>query len=169
VADSFQQRISLEGAEDIIKNLQAIGSEATKAIGQLKTAVTSANPALAALSTTSLAAQNAMKGFSAAISQATTVVAPFSASLGGLLSVFGAFAGPAGVLAAVGGLGVFLKHTADSVVEMDRQARALGLSIEQFKALSRVAKEAGVSQEQVARSLQQVATQVAAQARQQLG
>ncbi len=168
MADSFQQRISLDGAEDIIKNLQQIGSEATKAIGQLKTAVTSANPALAALSQTSIAAQTALKGFGTAVSQVTQVITPFSASLGGLLSTFGAFAGPAGILAAVGGLGLFVRNAADSVITIDRQARALGLSIDQFQALSKVAKAAGLSQEEVATSLTRVAQQVAAQAQEQL-
>lgn len=168
MADSFQQRISLEGAEDIIKQLQLIGSEATKAIGQLKTSVTQANPALQALSQTSLAAQNALKGLGTAVSQVTQVITPFSASLGSLFTTFGAFAGPAGILAAVGGLGLFVKNAADSVITMDRQANALGLSIQQFKALSNVAKAAGLSQEEVATSLTRVAQQVAAQAQEQL-
>src|SRR5436190_1201761 len=119
MADSFQQRISLEGAEDIIKQLQLIGSEATKAIGQLKTSVTAANPALQALSQTSLVAQNALKGLGTAVSQVTTLITPFSASLGGLLGVFGAFAGPAGILAAAGGLALFVKNAADTAIATD--------------------------------------------------
>lgn len=168
MADSFQQRIELQGVEDILAQLKAMGDEGSKAFAQLKQSLEKTNPALQDLSKQSALTREQFKQLGLSITDLSGLIAPFSSGLASLINVFAAFAGPVGIGAAIAGLALFVKNMADSIVQLDRQARALGLSTEQMAALTKITKEAGGTTDELTTALVRMSRQIATEATAQL-
>lgn len=164
----FKQRITLEGADVVLRQLQQIGATGQQSFNQLQTAVNANNTALSRISQTVNTTQQSVQRFGQSLSQLTSIVSPLSNNIGGLLSVFGAFAGPAGIAAASVGLIAFVRSAADAIVQTDRLARAFGLTNAQFRGLGRVVQEAGLSIEDLQTALTRFAGGAATEASRQI-
>lgn len=166
---TISQRIALEGAEEILRQLGQMGKDGERAFQQLKTAVDAPTRGLTQLSTASNLARDGLGRLSNAAGQLGTALGPVGDRIASLAALLGSFRGglAGGAAVAVGGLGALAKSTADSTVEFDRQARSLGLSIEQLQTLRKAAREAGIGSDELAASLNRFAGRVAGEAGQQ--
>lgn len=161
----FKQRITLEGADEVLRQLLQIGTTGARSFEQLQTAVQGNNAALAAISRTVNGTQQAVQNFGRSLVSLQAAVAPLSGSLGALLGVFGSFAGPAGLLAAAGGLTLFIRNLAETTDATRRQASALGLLPDQLIAIAKAVKPAGIGVEELATALTRFSQRAATEAR----
>lgn len=165
--DAFSTRISLDGGQEIINQLQQIGATGEKTFAAIKAAVAQPNPALLALSNSINQSRIGMQQLGTQIGALGQAIAPFSSHLAGLTSLFSSFSGTAGVLGAVAALGFFVKSAADAIVQADRTSKALGLTATQFKTLKDVAKAAGIDSDQLTTALTRFAARAAEEGKQQ--
>lgn len=153
-------RLALEGAEEILNQLKALGVEGGKAADQLKASLEGGGGGLLgsfgrAVDEISNKVQSALKG-----------VGDFKVpGLGSISSDFKAVADSAGtvvtrvlaveaaVIAAAGGFVFFVKSAASAAAETGRFAQTLGLSTQAYEQLSFAAASSGVDQEKFAKSM----------------
>lgn len=163
----FRQKITLEGADQLLQQLKKIGDDGSKAFQQLQVAINGTNSTLGRLSQTVNGIQTSVQAFGRQLSSVAAAVTPFSSSMSGLISTLGAFAGPAGLVAATGGLVLFLRNLADTTDQVRRSAAALGLLPDQLIAISKAVKPAGIGIEELVTALTRFNQKAAAEAKQQ--
>lgn len=146
---SFTQTISLEGAEDVANKLKALGSTGEKALGGIQQAANAVK------------LQNVSGNLDKVKQSATSManglqeVIGSIGSFGGALTLLAGRAGPLGL--AIAGVSTALfalsRNAVDSITATARTAESLGLTIAQYKGLSKAAREAGVDQETLTSAL----------------
>lgn len=140
-------KLSLKDSEVVRKGLVAVGSEGQKALKKLDAASTPASKGLLAVD----AVAGELRG----------EIGTLSSSVGSFGSVLSAL-GPTGlaVSASVGaviGLGVAAKEAAEQVSEIKDSAELAGVGVEDFQKLEYAAKQFGISTDDVADGLKELA------------
>jgi hypothetical protein len=140
---TISQRIALEGADEIIRQLQTLGDSGRKAIDQLSQAAQASQSPLSGISA-------AMDKLGAAAKDAGTKL---STALGGIkdhlpgLQTLGTVLGvtlTASLTGVVAGLVAFVSGAASAAAAAGRSAQQVGMSVEAYQALKFAAEAAGV-------------------------
>lgn len=155
---TIEQRINLDGGQEIIETLRAAGQEGERAFRQIEQAAASAGSPGARLGASIDRLRGRMRDLNQAARRVRTSFrnlrasgANFASSLGRIVTR------AAGAAAAIAGAGAaliaFTRSGTQAVDEAGKTADAVGLTIEQFTRLQFAAEQAGVSQEQLRTSL----------------
>lgn len=166
---SFNQKISLEGAEEILRQLQQLGAQGERAFQQLKTAAEGPNANLNRLSTSLAGARTAFTNLATAATTVAGSLGPVGQSISTISSLFASFRSSvaAGAAAAGGAAVLMARNFANTVVETRRMAAALGLSIEQLQGIQKAAKDAGLDVDTITNSITRFAGRVSSEAQEQ--
>jgi hypothetical protein len=153
--NTISQRIALEGAEDIKRQLAEIGQTGGKAFAQVKDAVESAQSNLAKVSAAVTEVQKQVSRVAGAGRSFSNAVGDLGGALGrfgGALTTSATRIGAVAAAAAAAGAGLIgLAKSAASVAdEIGKQAQALGVTVQSYQRLQFAAAQAGVAQEQFA-------------------
>lgn len=160
--NTIATRISLEGAEDVLKQLVDLGNAGERALDQIKKA-SAETPELSGLS-------NIIAGIKSAFSSAGEALAPVKArfdelgeavkgvfeNLNKTAEVFG-IGLAAGLAGGVAGIAELIKSSAEAGHQLEIQAGVLGLTVEQLQAYRKVAAQAGVDADQLFTALSRLA------------
>jgi phage-related protein len=167
---TFTQTISLEGAEEVKRQLEELGQAGAKALETFNKSVTATEKPIKTLNE---GVSNTKLGFgllSTATNTLGTALGPLVGQVGALGTAFAAL-GRGGIalgLAAVsGGIIALAKSTADSVVQLKDQAAALGLSVQQLQALQKATAAAGLDTDKLTGALTRFAGKVEGEAQEQ--
>lgn len=136
--NAIKQRIGLEGADQIRRELNALGSDGARAFAQLKGAIENVNAPFLKLGVEIAAFRTALGNIGSSVSQLGSSIT--SLGLG-----FGALIGAVGISGAAGALLQFAKSAANAGEEANKQSQILGTTVSQYKQLSALAKLADVS------------------------
>jgi hypothetical protein len=158
--DTITQRVALEGAEDVKKQLDDIGRDGEKAFRQLENASRTSHGSLSAFTDRVHGLLGGFRSFGSGLepiregfSRIGEATHHFTESLRQTTeTVFPHFAEivPAGVAAVTAGFLELAKHSAEAVRETQNLAAALGLTVDDFEGLELVAARAGVSNDAMA-------------------
>jgi phage-related protein len=163
---TISQRIALEGAEDILKQLAELGQAGEKAIQQIQEATGGASPALTGLS----AVAETVRG---AFTRIGTDLAPVRARFAELgeaahevgtrltevASIFGVGLA-AGIAGGLAGIFELIKSSAEYGHQLEVQSQVLGISVEQLQVFGKAAAAAGVDSDKLNTALNRFAQNV---------
>jgi ABC-type transporter Mla subunit MlaD len=163
---TISQRIALEGAEDIQKQLADLGQSGERAIKQIQDATGGAGPALTSLSGIAATVRGAFSQIEqtvapvrARLSEVGEAAAAVGANLERVAGIFGV--GLAGALAGgLAGIAEIIKGFAESSHQLEIQAGVLGLTVEQLQVYRKAAAQVGVDSEQVFTALSRLTQNV---------
>ncbi len=175
---SIVQRIALEGADEIKKQLAAMGAEGERAIKAIDTAVKSVNAPLSGMG-------KVFSGISSGIGTLREGASDFKEHLNGIGEAFHSLNEKAsasleriipnfkellaiGAGASVGGFIEFVKKSSEFAAQIGRDATNLGLGTDAFQDLRAAAMQAGIETEKFNKVFQRFGQEAAATARDQL-
>lgn len=162
--NEIKQRFSIEGLDDAGKKMLGFGQAGEDAFKRIKGAADKAPLAETAgkLDKLKLAATDLANGMRSGVSGLS--------DFGGTLTTLAGRTGPLGLaIAGVAGAMVALtKSAADSIVSTKRQAEAFGLTAQQYLALKKGAREAGVGTDELSTAMTRFAGKASTEAEGQL-
>ncbi len=133
---AFSQTITLEGAEEIKRQLEEIGKAGEKAFSQFQKTLEDQKKSLAGVNTGFGNFKGVMEGLQG---QANAL----SGSIAGLAQSFLGFSS-LGIAGVVSGLALMTRSAGESAIALRNNAAVLGLSVQSYQGLAAAARQAGV-------------------------
>src|SRR5882672_3861268 len=178
--DTITQRIALDGAQEILKELTALGVAGEKAIEQIQTAMNAGGGPGSGLNLISAAVLNLRATF-AGVGAAVAPVAQRLEQLGQAFNSLGASIlnvadnvfphfrelAAIGIAGAAVALGSLVKSGAQAIDNLHDVAQALGLTTKQFQEFSLIAARAGLDEQELFQNLSKFSSSLASAADQE--
>ena len=173
--DTISQRIALEGADEVKKQLADMGDAGEKAVGQITDATQAASPRLSSLSNFSASVASGFRAIGTAVapigeafSNLGNAVGNLGTALGNMIPNFRTIA-TLGAAGAAAGVFEMARSAATSVHQLQETAANLGLTSEQFQGLQFAAARTGVDIDKFTTGLSRFSVAVGTAAEKQRG